>query len=404
MPSEFHQSKDDNLIPTELGTDDTTHSPRPSSDVDLPRAASYDYFPPIRDSLIDLTLTDPVKGALSGDTLVPDGLTADAVSPSSSGATTPELIPSPALEIYENGEERRKSALLRNGLPKLATSNATTERDKDVKTPVDRISKGFERASAELSRSPSSNSLTSRLRRRSWMPGSRSPSPRKSNAAPDSPADGLSTSGKGVRTGRRIAFRQSMVKESKENNAEKPVHIPTEKPRRSRSTSLSRRLSNRLRGRPLTTIVDGDTLQDATPPIPGNPKVTDGLKLPKSFSTEKLPLSTLKSLVPVAERMRPVPRAESQERRRISKTEAPRKRDELWTVFRTLDGDYQKCVSLLIRVIDTKLILAIDSNPNPALSKPTLFASVFCHSSELTRTTRPSTSCGRRTLIAGPPF
>jgi hypothetical protein len=38
----------------------------------------------------------------------------------------------------------------------------------------------------------------------------------------------------------------------------------------------------------------------------------------------------------------PVPRLSSKEKQRLANPEATKKRDELWTAFRNLDGDFQK--------------------------------------------------------------
>jgi hypothetical protein len=330
MPAEFLRGKENSLIPAVSPPDDAAGSPTPTNDVDLPRAASYTYFPVIQNSFLDLPSTSPIKGSFSVENLLPDFFPATDDASLSSGDSGPDLDPSPPLEIIsENTSEKPKATVLRNGLPKLATTNATTERSKDVTSSKDGDQDTDELTS--LPASPAPSSLSSRFRRRSWMPGSRSPSPRKSTA-PDSPVDGPAPSSKGVRAGRRNSLRQSMTSDNASDGKDKE--------NRSRSTSLSRRLSNKLRGRTLSTITDGVTSEDTTPV----PPITSAMivNLPKSFSTEKLPLSTLNRPIPIADRIPPVPRAVSQERRRVSKAEPTRKRDELWTVFRNLDGDYQK--------------------------------------------------------------
>jgi hypothetical protein len=330
MPSEFLNSMDNSLIPAVLPADDRNDSPTPTptNDVDLPRAASYTYFPTIQDSFIDLPTISPIKGTFSVENLLPESLPVDDTS-LSSGASTPESD-SPPLEIRtETKVDKPKSTVLRNGLPKLATTNATSEKSKEVRTPKDSVLPAQSDELSDLPPSPVSSSLSSRFRRRSWLPSSRSPSPRKS-AGPDSPVDGTQPPSKGVRAGRRNSLRQSMVSDN----------TPETKEKRSRSTSLSRRLSNRLRGRTLSTITDGVTSEETTPVPPID--MAKVAHLPKSFSTDKLPLSTLNRPIPVADRIPTVPRAASEERRRTSRTESARKRDELWTVFRNLDGDYQK--------------------------------------------------------------
>lgn len=76
-------------------------------------------------------------------------------------------------------------------------------------------------------------------------------------------------------------------------------------------------------------------LFSVTPIVPPVPAI------PTSFSTEKLSLNTHQQtpLSPTA--VPPLPRNVSHENFKGVKTE-PRKKDELWTVFRTLDADLRK--------------------------------------------------------------
>jgi hypothetical protein len=68
------------------------------------------------------------------------------------------------------------------------------------------------------------------------------------------------------------------------------------------------------------------------PPVPA---------IPKSFSTEKLSLNTHLQTPLSPTGVPPLPRNVSHENFKGVKTE-PRKKDELWTVFRTLDADLRK--------------------------------------------------------------
>jgi len=145
-----------------------------------------------------------------------------------------------------------------------------------------------------------SRSLSQRLRSQSWMPGSRSPSPSKAASSDQNPA---ATS---PRTPNRLTRR------AKPNSELRKVNRPTSE------------MSN-------------GAASECTTPIERVRPTTAGL--PKSWSSEKLS-EALRS-IPSSERVPPVPRVGSTERLRNLKPDF-RKKDELWSVFRTLDGDVQK--------------------------------------------------------------
>ncbi|EMC92722.1 hypothetical protein BAUCODRAFT_76971 [Baudoinia panamericana UAMH 10762] len=80
---------------------------------------------------------------------------------------------------------------------------------------------------------------------------------------------------------------------------------------------------------------------NGVPAVPAIPRVPS---LPKSFSTDKLP--TYRSNTPQPGRAAPMPRMLSADRIPTTGLTIPiRKRDELWSVFRALDGDYTKFAS-----------------------------------------------------------
>lgn len=91
------------------------------------------------------------------------------------------------------------------------------------------------------------------------------------------------------------------------------------------------------------------------PPIPAVPEIPKSPNLPKSpsmpaspvlgqsFSTDRLP--TLMRSPPSQESViPPLPRTVNQEKLKTFSLETPKKKDELWGQFRSLDGDYQKFV------------------------------------------------------------
>lgn len=88
-------------------------------------------------------------------------------------------------------------------------------------------------------------------------------------------------------------------------------------------------LSKRSR-RPLSSLLSKASDPD-TPSVP---------PIPKSFSTEKLP--SLKHKSSTLSNAPAVPRTNSFDRSQGLGVETPRKKDTLWSAFRTLDGEYQK--------------------------------------------------------------
>ncbi|QDS75392.1 hypothetical protein FKW77_002842 [Venturia effusa] len=281
-----------------------------TNDVNLPRAASYTYFPQFtNDSIIEdgsaRSLGDFSDFSLDGFLSKPSADISDTSS-AGSGDSTPDM--EAPLEINEKHD---RVDVLRNDLPKLATSNTAMQRElEQTLTPTE---------------TAMSQSLTSRLRRRSWLPTSRSPSPATPRDSLETPVE---ASPPRPGAGRRASsFRRS--------TAALPAAEDVESAR-SRSSSLSRRLSNKLRKRPLSVI-------DSVPSPSAKlfHATSTALHLPKSFSTDKLPIPTMTRAVPTADRIPQMPRNMSRDRLLSLRTSA-RKKDELWTVFRNLDGDFQK--------------------------------------------------------------
>lgn len=315
MPPEYPPNNDSDYSRSAQAGEDTSSSlSNSTNDVNLPRAASYTYFPqfstdPIAEDDSVSSLGDFEGFSLDG---FPPDLSAATSDTSSAGSgdSTPDTEAS--LEI---SEKQPRGDVLRNDLPKLATSNTAIQREVE-QTPTP-------------SEPAVSQSLTSRLRRRSWLPGSRSPSPAKQRNSLEVPVEGLSPPRSGA--GRRSSpFRRT--------NAPPPVAEDIDETR-SRSSSLSRRLSNKLRKRPLSVI---DSVPSPSAKLLY--ATSTALHLPKSFSTDKLPIPTMTRALPTADRMPQIPRNMSKDKLPSMKTTA-RKRDELWSVFRNLDGDFQKYVS-----------------------------------------------------------
>jgi hypothetical protein len=79
--------------------------------------------------------------------------------------------------------------------------------------------------------------------------------------------------------------------------------------------------------------------QHDPPAVAASPNIPAVPPLPKSFSTDRLP--SFSHPPPTPTHIPPLPRNISSEKLKGGRTE-PRKKDELWTVFRTLEGDLRK--------------------------------------------------------------
>lgn len=290
----------------------------PSDAANMPRAASYTFLPTLKN-----TIFDEAKGTFSEDDLIGSTTTTfDFQLPQTSGRTTPEVDSDDAHESSDTVTELELSTSTTNALPKLDTGSALRKAiaDRGLEASAPRSAPAVEGGSR---RNSFSRSLSQRLRPQSWMTSSRSPSPKKAASREESPARGSPSR----RTPNILTRRTTAIDTS-------------DKTTRSRSASLSRKGAEFARkfGRPLSTISNGIASEHSTPVDPVSSK---SLSLPKSWSSEKLPLPTVLRSIPSFERVPPVPRVASSEKLRNLRPEF-RKKDELWSVFRTLDGDVQK--------------------------------------------------------------
>ena len=201
--------------------------------------------------------------------------------------------------------------------PKFAVSRfAVTEKtEKDTLTdpPKSIIRKG--KSSREAPARSVSGSLST-FARKSWINSSRSqsPSPTRecltdkfaSEGVPPVPT--LSTDPEDLKTNGKVLDERKSLRR-----------------RNTLSGKKSKRPLSALLGK-TTPLIDND-----------NPTVPS---IPKSFSTDRLPSYMQHQSSP--ERLPIVPRSKSSERFQGHGLDIPRKKDELWSTFRTLDGEYQK--------------------------------------------------------------
>ena len=199
--------------------------------------------------------------------------------------------------------------------PDLSSQDPTEERKilKEEKT------QGTERKVPSVARSVST------LARKSWISRSRSPSPSptKTRLRKETGPGAESTHVNGTKPA--VNVKSSPLSAAEVNNdAQAPSsngHV---------KGSLSRRNSVLTRSRrPLSSILSKATSSE-TPSVP---------PIPKSYSTDRLPLSSAQS---TSSQIPAVPKSWSSERLQGLGAETPRRKDELWGVFRTLDGEYQK--------------------------------------------------------------
>ena len=284
---------------------------RPLPAAPLPRSASYTYFPHVADFLDDspvLELRNPIAA---------EGLAAEAAPTTASNPPPSPIHPSPDADTaLPNHLVVKQSSALRRSTSRFNPFSARS-RDSSEEPRPDRKPAAPPEPAQPSSMSPA-RSLT-RLRRKSWISPSRSSSPTK-----DGDAAGKTDRSRGIPTGhspkKSPGLSVRIPGDSKANDSD------------GASTSKGRVLTKKPKPpvSGLSNTTPAPTLIDSNHPPP--PPV------PKSFSTEKLP--TLGQSPATPTHVPPLPKT-LVDKVKGSKKE-PRKRDELWSVFRTLDGDLRK--------------------------------------------------------------
>jgi hypothetical protein len=281
----------------------------------LPKAASYTYFPRVKD--LDEPSILGLKGSISEDQLRPGGRSDDGNPYSSSDGSSPDSEDAPQAEQMP----QMKPAISRRASRFLPFSTKNREPSEEPRSRRSRQETRDKADSGPSSLSPKRS--LSKLRRKSWISSqSRSNSPTKQ---------------KEIINKSEESVKGAVPKESsKRRSLTSPLSIPgTEDVTPKDANSKSRVLTKKAK-RPLSTLfntTNGPRLSSSVPAVP---------QIPKSFSTDKLPITF--ALSPQSpSHIPPLPRNVSTEKLKGVKTE-PRKKDELWTVFRTLEGDLRKYV------------------------------------------------------------
>ena len=290
----------------------TDHRPK----TQLPKAASYTYFPKVND-LDDPQLVE-LKGTISEEELK-TGISPDESYTSSDASSPDEEGPHgermPEMPQLKPTNVRRSSRFL----PFSSKSREPSKERKSERTRSDSL----KRSESSTAISPV-RSLT-RLRRKSFV-SSRSSSPSKETSSAvkesDSRKNSLSVEAakrKGLTVTASIPEETKSPRDSSESTVTQKSRVLTKK---------NKRLSGLFTTSSTEPVAPPSTANE--PPVP---------PLPKSFSTDKLPSYVRSPTSPT--HIPPLPQTISPDKLKGPKTE-PRKKDELWTVFRTLEGDLRK--------------------------------------------------------------
>lgn len=300
--------------------------PPPERDVEsvqLPKAASYTYFPRVKD-LDDPTVLE-LKGTISEDELKNGAHSGTGTPSDSSGGSSPDSEEAPQEERMPQlrpSNSRRSSRF-------LPFSTKAREPSEERKT---RSSRPEPRKAADSPSKSPARSL-SMLRRKSWIPSpsrGTSPTKEKENQVKVEEVERSSVTEASNRTSLTSAL--SIPEKARVRDVTHKDTTPEGSVAKSRVlTKKSKRLS----------FFNSSTGPQDPPAVaaPKNPAVPSLPALPKSFSTDRLP--SFSQPPPTPTHIPPLPHNLSSEKFKGGRTE-PRKKDELWTVFRTLEGDLRK--------------------------------------------------------------
>ncbi|KAJ4305147.1 hypothetical protein N0V90_000678 [Kalmusia sp. IMI 367209] len=280
----------------------------------LPKAASYTYFPRVKD-LDDPQLLE-LKGTISEEELKTGSSPDESYTPSD-GSSPDEDGPHgermPEMPQLRPSNSRRSSRF-------LPFSSKSREPSAERKPERSR-SNSLKRSESSSTISPV-RSLT-RLRRKSFV-SSRSSSPTKDTGSPVKESESRKNS-LSVEANKRKALTStsSIPEESRSSDAGD-----------SPATHKHRVLTKK--NKRLSSFFTASSTDPVPPPPADEPPVP---QLPKSFSTDKLPSYVRSPTSPT--HIPPLPQHIIPDKLKGPKTE-PRKKDELWTVFRTLEADLRK--------------------------------------------------------------
>ena len=223
-------------------------------------------------------------------------------------------------QLEQNVQSTSLSGLSKPG-PTITVSGFRVGPDEDetdvTYQPVPKI-RGRAAESAIKSRSVSGS--LARLKRQSWIASSRSPSPNKTKSLEQRPstADG--------KLSRRPPIVMQTASAASTDALNSIVTPNGHDSARAEQHGVQRKKSRR----PISSYLSMTGLSDAS---------SQGPTIPRSYSTDKLPLSHThtSSEIPPS-----LPSSKSFERLSATSAESPRRKDDLWSAFRALDADFQK--------------------------------------------------------------
>lgn len=376
-----------------------------SRDVQLPRSASYTHVSDARSkdsSSLNLSL-DKSSFSETDFTTTPGDTSGDVSPLESTGVNTPDegfnaaIVHLPPPQDLISQLEKVPQVTLRplsrgKGTDGKHTFSSIHFQPSNVQSYEDNTNAASPPPTPKP-RNSVTNNFSRRLNRRSWLgtkstEPSRSPSPQPRQKENVEIADASAANGNSsapvspvVERKKSIAKRRESLKPQQAATEEESRPASREHPdsstkhtssviRKKRATGIFRS-SSKDDEQPATYEPTGISIPSAkgassstsvtkdTPSGANKSKRRSLLSLPKSFSTERLP--TYSSDQPLSPTVpTPVPRLLSSEQIAKGGLKAPRKKDELWSVFRGLDGDFSKftakSVAFKANVVRTSLI------------------------------------------------
>ncbi|KAL6706549.1 hypothetical protein ACN47E_005305 [Coniothyrium glycines] len=291
-------------------------APRQPERAVLPKAASYTYFPRVK----DLDHVSPAAD-LDEDDQDRSG-NAERTSDSSSGGSSPSSEEAPDAAGMQMRPALRSSDSMRRSSRFLSFTSKSREPSAERK--ADKKADRGRTETVKQTETPAGSparSLT-KLRRKSWMVT------QQTSSASSSPT------------------REKKVEKAqkKEDTANKNRAIAEQNKRKTPTATVSIPEEAEARDTVQEELLQPAPLSKKNRRLSGlfNATATTTPAVPKSFSTEKLPhYSQEYTPTSPTHNIPPLPRNLSTEKLKGVKTE-PRKKDELWTVFRTLDADLRK--------------------------------------------------------------
>lgn len=287
--------------------------------VQLPRAASFTFLPVSTNSDID-AVNGGIKRTFSENALARFDVVEEGASPEDAGLSMRQKRDKP---LTANNLDRRKSTRPtikpKITISKFALSASQGEDDTTYQSRTTSIPKKSDREAAPRSVSRSLSGFA----RKSWISASRSPSPGR-RGEQNFLYDGAVSDGE-------VAAKTPSP----------PKVLPIDKgremadsPELGKSPSRKGTVLVKKSHRPLSAFLQRSTVETG---LPRSPSLTS---LRKSLSNDKLP-SLNRSSSP-SEKIPPMPRSTSTERLQNMGLDMSKKKDELWSTFRALDGHFQK--------------------------------------------------------------